>query len=140
MTDYYAIFASLEPRLWEIILQVLLFDVCMDADVFRHSFYPLFETFPRACESTVRSWTGYYLRVHGPPDFQFRHSLFDCYRPPLDLIRPDTELFQVNMSQRLAHVHDTYRFRMVEHAIHPQHQKRPHAPSPPSTGDKCSKH
>ena len=132
MTARYALFASLDPHLWDIILDVLLLNVCTDADMFRLSFYPLFETFPCQCESTIRSWTGYYLRVHGPSDIQSRHSLFDCYRPPIDLIRYDTAMFQLAMTKRLANVDNPCRFADIRHAIHtPQHQPRPHTLSPP---------
>ena len=137
MTDYYAIFASLEPRLWELIIDVLLFSVWTDTNMFHTYFYPVFKIFPWMCESTIRrSWAGHYLRVHGPPNIQYRHCLFDCHRPPLDLIRDDAQQFKIVMTKRLANADNPCQSEVTP-AIHPtQHQKRPRTLSPPPSGER----
>ena len=140
MTDYYALFGSFEPRLWDLIIDVLLYDVCTDVDMFQQYFYPVLETFPGMCESTINR-TYYYLRVHGPTDRFSPHYPFDSYNTAKDLIRDDAQKFKIAMAKRLAVRANQFQLpELKPHHHPPQDQKRPRIPSPQTTGNKHSKY
>ena len=65
--DVYSLFQSMEPTLWEIILDVLLLDAD-DYHQFATVFYPILETFPHICccgfkSPTKKYWIRYLYRV-----------------------------------------------------------------------------
>ena len=131
-TDYYALFQSLEPHLWEIILDVLLLEAT-DAGEFRHAFYPILETFPEICDrrSPIKSyWARTLNRINPPLESHFTNPYTDCYPQTIEFIEEDAEGFVDAMAVRRGVIGKRVRFPQ----FNPKHhtKSRNDGPRPPS--------
>ena len=140
-TDYYALFQSFEPHLWEIILDVLLLEATNSGE-FRHAFYPLLETFPEICDrrSPIKAyWARILSRMNPPLESYFTDPYTDCYPQAIEFIEEDAEGFVDAMAIRHGFIAKRVRFPQ----FNPKHHSRPrkNGPAPPSltTSNKRSK-
>ena len=131
----YTLFEMLESNIWEIIFDILLFEV-HDTLQFRDAFYPIFKTFPGICDkkSPIKHyWASILERIERPTDSCFDDDPYiNCYPQAIDFIEDDAEEFTVSMAIRRGIVVKHVRFPGINPKYHQrQLRKRPRSPPPP---------
>ena len=140
-TDYYALFQLFEPRLWEIILDVIL-SGATDTAQFRRAFYPILETFPEICDrrSPIKTyWESILDRINPEPDFDDPYAA--CYPRDIEYIEEDAEGFVDAMAIRRGIIGKRVRFPQFNPVHRPRRRKNgPRPPTRLNTSNKRSKY